>query len=142
MTVKVPCVIILFWIPCVRSRCIEYTEHFMKNQDKIICLNSGQSSYQMIIFWWIQANPHSLIFSKTGLFLLLVIFVKGCVWYIFASLFCMSEREPMKQGKMFFLFHFKSPFGSRDNHIFTCQIFKSHDIIKWLSMKHQTHLTE
>ena len=46
----VPCVIILLWIRCVRSWCIEYTEHLMKNNVKIFCLNSGQSSYQMRIF--------------------------------------------------------------------------------------------
>ena len=47
----------------------------------------------------------------------------------------------MKQEKKF-LFHFESSFRSLDNQILTFQAFKCHDIIKCLSMKHETHFTE
>ena len=34
--------------------------------------------------------------------------LKGCVRYIFASLFCMSKREHLRNKKKCFLFHFES----------------------------------
>ena len=34
--------------------------------------------------------------------------VKSCVLYIFASLFCMSKREYLRNKETSFLFHFKS----------------------------------
>ena len=37
-----------------------------------------------------------------------------------------------------FLSHFESSFRSWDNQILTFMIFKYHDAIKWLSMKHKT----
>ena len=40
------------------------------------------------------------------------------------------------------LFHLESSFRSWDNQILTFQIFKFHDIIKCLSMKHETHFIE
>ena len=48
--------------------------------------------------------------------------VKGCVCYIFASLFCMSKREHLWKKEKSFLFHFKSSFRSWDNQILTFQI--------------------
>ena len=47
----------------------------------------------------------------------------------------------MKQGKVF-LFHFESSFRFCDNQILTFQVFEGHDVIKYLSMKHETHFTE
>ena len=35
-------------------------------------------------------------------------FIKGCVRYIFASLFCMSKREYYRNKEKCFLFHFES----------------------------------
>ena len=35
---------------------------------------------------------------------------KGCVRYIFASLFCMSKREHLRNKEKCFLFHFESSF--------------------------------
>ena len=34
--------------------------------------------------------------------------IKGCVRYIFASLFCMSKREHLRNKEKCFLFHFES----------------------------------
>ena len=34
--------------------------------------------------------------------------LKGCVHYIFASLFCMSKREHLRNKEKYFLFHFES----------------------------------
>ena len=35
-------------------------------------------------------------------------FIKGCVRYIFDSLFCMSKREHLRNKEKCFLFHFES----------------------------------
>ena len=59
--------------------------------------------------------------------------LKGCIHYIFASLFFMSTWNKEK----LFSFHFESSFCFGDNQISTSQIFKSHDVIKYLSMKHK-----
>ena len=61
-----------------------------------------------------------------------------CVCYIFTSLFCMSKRMHFWQKKRCLLFHFRSSFRSWDYQILTFQIFKCHDIIKCLLMKHET----
>ena len=66
---------------------------------------------------------------------------EDCVRNIFASLFCMAEREHFRNKKKCFLFHFESSFSSQDNQILIFQIFKYHDI-KCPSMKHETHFTE
>ena len=65
---------------------------------------------------------------------------KGCVCYIFASLFCLPKREDLWNKEKCFLFHFGSSFRSWDNQILIFQIFKFHDVIKCLSMKRETHL--
>ena len=44
---------------------------------------------------------------------------KSCVRYIFASLFCMSKREHLRNKKKCFLFHFKSSSCSWDNQLLT-----------------------
>ena len=69
-------------------------------------------------------------------------YFKGFVCYSFASLFCMSKKEHFRNKKKCFSFHFKSSFPSWDNQILTFQIFKCLDVIKYLSMKHETHFTE
>ena len=68
--------------------------------------------------------------------------LKGCVHYIFASLFCMSKRKHFWNKEKSFLFHFKSSFCSWDIQILTFQSFKCHDIIKCLNVKHKTHIVE
>ena len=67
---------------------------------------------------------------------------KGCICYIFASLVSMSNREHLWNKKKSFLFHFQSFFHSWDNQILNFRIFKCHEVIKCLSMKHKTHFIE
>ena len=67
---------------------------------------------------------------------------KGCVRHIFTSLFCMSKREDLWNKEKCFLFHFERFFRSWDNQIWNFQIFKCHDVIKCLSMKHKTRFIE
>ena len=62
--------------------------------------------------------------------------LKGCVHYIFSSLVSMSNREHLWNKEKCFLSHFKSSFCSWDNQILIFHIFKCHDIIKCLNMKH------
>ena len=68
--------------------------------------------------------------------------LKGCVRYIFASLFYMSKREHLWNKEKCFLFHLESSFRSWDNQALTFQVFKLHNVIECLSMKHETHFTE
>ena len=65
-----------------------------------------------------------------------------CVRYIFASLFFMSKRELFWNKEKCFLFDFESSIHSWDNQILTFWIFKCHEVIKCLSMKHKTRFTE
>ena len=67
---------------------------------------------------------------------------KGCVCYIFASVFFKSKREYLWNKDKHFLFYFESFFLFWDNQILTFQVFRSHDVIKCLSMKHKTHFTK
>ena len=46
-------------------------------------------------------------------------FIKGCVRYIFASLFCMSKREYYRNKEKCFLFHCESSSRSWDNQLLT-----------------------
>ena len=66
----------------------------------------------------------------------------GCVRYIFASLFYISNREHLQNKEKWFLFHFESSYRSLDNLILSFQVFKCHDLIKCLSIKHSNHFTE
>ena len=67
---------------------------------------------------------------------------KGCVRYIFASLFCVSKRKHFQNKEKCFLIHFESSFSSWDNQILTFYIFKYYDVIKCPSMKHKTYIIE
>ena len=60
---------------------------------------------------------------------------------MFSSVLYVQRRALVKQGKKV-LFHVKSSFHSWDNHFLTFQIFKCHDVIKCLGIKHETHFTE
>ena len=68
--------------------------------------------------------------------------IKGCVHYIFTSLFCIPEIEDWWNKEKCFLFHFESSFCSWDNQILDFQIFQFHDVIKCPSMKHEIHFIE
>ena len=61
--------------------------------------------------------------------------------FLLVCFVCLKEST-LKTRKNVFLFHFESSFHSWDNQILTFQIFKCHDVIKCLSMKHETHFTE
>ena len=65
--------------------------------------------------------------------------LKGCVRYIFASLFGMSRRDHLPDKEKCFLFHFKSSSRSWDN-----QLFNILDIqVSWRHQmpKHETRNT-
>ena len=80
--------------------------------------------------------------SKIAYGLTCYIKFEGCVCYIFASLFCMFKTDHFWNKEKCFLFHFESSFCSWDNQILFFQIFKCHDVIKRLSMKHKRHFIE
>ena len=67
---------------------------------------------------------------------------KGCVHYIFATLFCKSKGEHLWNKEKYVLLYFESSFRFWDNQILTFQIFKSHDVIKCPCLKHETNFTE
>ena len=61
--------------------------------------------------------------------------------FLLVCFVCLKERT-CETRKNVFLFHFKSSFHSRDNQILNFQLFKCHDVIKCLGMKHETHFIE
>ena len=67
---------------------------------------------------------------------------QDCVHYIFASLFCISKIKHLRNKEKSSSFHFESSLRSRENQILTFQIFKFHDSIKCISMKHETQIIE
>ena len=67
---------------------------------------------------------------------------KGCVCYIFASLFFKSKQEHWSNLEKYFLFHFRSSFHSQENEILEFYILKFHGIIKCLSIKQEIHFTK
>ena len=64
---------------------------------------------------------------------------KGCVHYIFASLFFKSKLEHLSNWERYFLFHSESSFCSQENQILEFYILKLNDVIKCL--KHKTRNT-
>ena len=73
---------------------------------------------------------------------------KQCSFKILSATFllvcfvCLKESI-FETRKNVFLFHFeKSSFRSWDNQILTFQIFQCHDVIRCLSIKHETHFAE
>ena len=64
-------------------------------------------------------------------------FFKGCVRYIFTSLFFKPKLERLSNWERCFLFHFKSSFLSQENQILEFYILKFYDVIKWLSIKQE-----
>ena len=68
--------------------------------------------------------------------------IKGCVCYIFASLFFKFKLEHLSNWERCFLFHFRSSFRFQKNQILEFYILKFHDVIKCLSIKQKLHFTE
>ena len=68
--------------------------------------------------------------------------LKGCVGYIFTSLYFTYKKEHLWNKEECFLFHLKNSFRSWDNQSLSFRIFKCYDVIKRLSMKHETHFIE
>ena len=62
--------------------------------------------------------------------------------YVRCYFFCEPKREHMWNMEKCFSFHFENSVGSWDNQLLTCQIFKWHDVIKYLSMKHKTRFAK
>ena len=60
--------------------------------------------------------------------------------FLLVCFVCLNEST--RETRKCFLFHFESSFRSRDNQILTFQTFKSYDVIKCLSMKHETRIIE
>ena len=68
---------------------------------------------------------------------------KGCVRYIFISLVCMSKREDLwNKEKCLFFFTSRALLVLEIITFLNFQIFKCHNVIKCLSMKHEAHFTE
>ena len=88
----------------------------------------GQSVYRNL---W--SCPYVVYLSNKNLF---IISLKMC------PLFYISKRQRLWKKKKCFLFHFQSSFCSRDNQILTFQVFKCYDVLRCLSMEHETHFTE
>ena len=100
-----------------------------------------QTCYQILGLELPKFKEYFIKFIFKDLLTSSIIF-KGRVCYIFLSLFCMSKREDLWNKEKCFLFHFESSFHFWDNKILNFQIFKCHNIIKCLSMKHETHFIE
>ena len=132
------------WMPKLTYRLKKKWRNFVR---------AGLNSLINLLLMW--SIPGTFLISKL-LMILSISFIlmnssgssldfKGCVRYIFASLFFMSRehlREHLWNKEECFLFHLESSFRSWDNQILTFQIFKCHDVIKCPSMKHETHFTE
>ena len=78
-----------------------------------------------------------VIFQTTSQF-----FFKGCVCYIFASLFLGLNESTCQMKKIIFYFTSKPLFVPEKNQILEFYIFKFHDVIKPLSIKQEIHFTE
>ena len=63
-----------------------------------------------------------------------------CVYYMFASLFCMSKGEHLRIKEKCFSFHFETSYHSREDQILTFQVFKSCDVIKKLETRNMKHI--
>ena len=93
--------------------------------------------YRIYVVWlFVTVNPNALCPVKGYTYLKVV----SAIFLI--VLFCMSKREQSWSKEKCFLFHFESSFCSWDNQVLTFPILKCHDVIRCLSMKHETHFTE
>ena len=66
-------------------------------------VKSVKNEKNQILFLSLDPNAIKLVVYTDGSF-------KGCVCYIFASLFCMSKREHLRNKENCFLFHFENSF--------------------------------
>ena len=116
------------WRNCYPWSCYSFSEYVWVRKWEA-CLKNP--------FFLCLTNFDEVLTKKTD-FVSLKFFFKGCFHYIFARLFCISTREHL-WNKEKYTFHFELSFRSWDNQILNFQIFKCHDVIKSLSMKHETH---
>ena len=70
--------------------------------------------YMLLTYFQSTAD---LVIKKTHSKMTLDEFFKGCVHYIFTSLFFKSKGEHLENKDKCFLFHFKSSFHSQENQI-------------------------
>ena len=103
---------------------------------------SHQYEHSHINFFNWAASPDITYNRFFVSFIKITVLLKDCVRYIFTSLFCMSKREDLWNKEKCFLFHFECSFRSWDNQVLNFQIFKCHDVIKCLSMKHEADFIE
>ena len=72
--------------------------------------------------------------------------IKGCVRFVYASLFFMSRREHLRSKEKLFYFtlkaHFVLEIFNFSNSNFNFSNIKCHDVIKCLSMRHSTRIIE
>ena len=76
-----------------------------------------QNSHRLSPLYYKRTDTPSVLVTpiRTDWNLSLQFFVKGCIRYIVASLFCMSKREHLWDKEKCFLFNFESSFRSWDN---------------------------
>ena len=82
----------------------------------------------------VGANISNLLFLYSLLKVVSASFLLVCFLYL--------KESTCETRKKCFLFHFESSFHFRDNQVLTFQIFKSHDVIKCLNMKHEAYSIE
>ena len=84
-----------------------------------------------VLFFSSSCEIRDLIYGFLMLFAIkeLILWFKGCVWYIFASLFFKSKLQHLPNWERRFLFHFKSSFRSQENQILGFYILKFHEVI-------------
>ena len=98
--------------------------------------------FRKVGFIFLNESPLKIMKNAFYFTLKALFFLKGCVRYFFASLFCVSKKSFLETRKSVFLFHFKSSFRSWNNQVLTFKILKCHDVIKYQSMNQETHFTK
>ena len=96
----------------------------------------------LIFLFWAVAHILSPPSRAYSFLLCSECFLKDFVRYIFGNLFCKSKRDNSWNKEKCFLFHFERSFRSWDNQMLPFLVFKCYDVIKCLSMKHETNYTK
>ena len=110
------------------------------NKNKHVCLPAPERTLNENISWgvaWYEITDLEVKYDITCNIILKVVSAT-----FLANLFCMPKRQHLWNKEKYFLFHFESSFCSRDNQILTFQVFKCHEVIKCLGMKHKTYIDE
>ena len=100
---------------------------------RLVFLVSRYFAGRGIVMWWWESEKEWFWPFKPFLKVVSATFLLAC----FVCL-----KEDLSNKEKCFLFDLQSSFRSRDNHTLNFQIFKCHDFIKCLSMKHETHFSE